>query len=265
VEYLPPGQLAYAGIDWGGWNSESRSGSYNCIGIGIVEKGEEEVNRIRLVYAEVLQDPDIMKNVARILDLLVSFNVRLTVADKGWGKMQIFEMRKHIGNRLVACQYADSVSNWYTFKAGPHNDDPTIVVDRSTALEETYFFLQNKRLVVPYNDQTAWIRDHCLGHRIIEEKLAGRTRRKFEKISGRLTDGSHMLNYLKLACGFENRQVLGTYLSKPNRSMAKPMLMGGGASASRREPGKPVPHRPVRRVVPLGTGWRNAERHRRKG
>ena len=34
VEYLPPGQLAYAGIDWGGWNSESRSGSYNCIGIG---------------------------------------------------------------------------------------------------------------------------------------------------------------------------------------------------------------------------------------
>lgn len=260
MNMLPPGVGSFAGIDWGGHNTEGREGrSYNCIGFGVLEgvKQGVEAPRIRLVYAEVLEDPDILKNVERILELCQQFNTKLIVADKGWGKIQVNEMRKLYGNKVIACHYTDSIQNWYRFTLGVGNTDPTMVVDRDTSLEELFLFMKSGKLVVPKVPEYGWIYEHMFGHKIEEQTLAGRMRKKFVKITNKLTDGCHMLNYIKLAASFANRKELGTYLSQPNRSLPAPIGPGGVVNSEN----KVQPKRMLQRAVPIMA--RSSMRHRR--
>jgi hypothetical protein len=95
-ESLEPPFVSYAGIDWGG-------GEHAFTVIWIMARDEKR--RWRLIFLRKFDERDPMKQVEIIERLIPLFNVKQAVADIGYGAVQVSELQKKFGARVMGCQY----------------------------------------------------------------------------------------------------------------------------------------------------------------
>jgi hypothetical protein len=96
LDRLDAPYVSYAGIDWGG-------GEHAFTVIWIMSKDDKE--RWRLIYLHKFAERDPMKQVEKIANLIPLFNVKQAVADIGYGAVQVSELQKKFGARVMGCQY----------------------------------------------------------------------------------------------------------------------------------------------------------------
>lgn len=80
------------GVDWGG-------GKFAYTVVWIMAKDDKD--RWRLIYVRKFDERDLMKQVEVIANLIPIFNVKQAVADIGYGAVQVSELQKRFGSRVM--------------------------------------------------------------------------------------------------------------------------------------------------------------------
>jgi len=83
---------SYMGVDWGG-------GKFAYTVVWIMAKDDKD--RWRLIYVRKFDERDLMKQVEVIANLIPIFNVKQAVAGIGYGAVQVSELQKRFGSRVM--------------------------------------------------------------------------------------------------------------------------------------------------------------------
>jgi hypothetical protein len=86
--------------------------------------------RFRTIFVHKFTERDPLKQVSIIGSLIVLFNVRQLVADIGFGSVQVSELRKKFGSRVIGYQYVRHPEiplerSYTTTSANDLNSQPT--------------------------------------------------------------------------------------------------------------------------------------------
>ena len=66
---------------------------------------KDELDRWRILYVKKFNERDPMKQIQIIGNCLNLFNVKQAIADIGYGAVQVSELQKQFGPRVIGCQY----------------------------------------------------------------------------------------------------------------------------------------------------------------
>jgi hypothetical protein len=224
AEFIPVTTKVYMGIDWGGWSSvtDDKEQAFTVVTIGFWDNhGKLYVNKI-----EIIDDPDELKQVDQIAELMQKYHVFLAIADRGYGKIKNTELRKKFGPRILFCKYLQGSS---TIMTKMHSEE-TILVNRDYSLEELYSSLMYGKTIIPRNLDTEWVIGHFLNHEIEIVEQNGQVFKHFTKVKGvgMRTDAVHSVNYLRLAALHADKNMgmsSGLNFNTPNRAPL-PILFG---------------------------------------
>jgi len=211
MDHLDPPSESYAGIDWGG-------GKFAFTVIWIMIKDDQE--RWRLVYVEKFSEKDPMKQIEKIGNLIDGFNVVKAVADIGYGAVQVSELQKKFGDRVMGCQYVnrpeiplerkskgDSTKRWAQM---------LVKADRSFWIESAIEHIKHKdalgrpnpRLIIPWSTphRVEWLIDHFTCIEMEEqETVSGKKYRRYTHRALEPDDALHAFCYALIADGLSRR------------------------------------------------------------
>jgi hypothetical protein len=208
LEFMPslaPPHFSYAGVDWGG-------GQFAFTVIWILLKQPD--GRLRTLYVHKFNERDPMKQVAIISNLIGLFNVRQMVADIGYGAVQVSELQKKFGSRVIGCQYVRRPEIPLELKErdeyGQRIAQMMVLADRSFWIETTIDHIKHKaadgsvnpRLILPWKEplDVEWIIDHftCIEMQE-EETVSGKKYHHYTHLEGSPDDALHAFVYALIA------------------------------------------------------------------
>ena len=204
---LDPPYESYAGIDWGG-------GEFAFTVIWIMALDDQD--RWQLVYCHKFSELDPMKQVERIANMITLFNVKQAVADIGYGSVQVSELQKRFGNRVMGCQYVRR-PEMPLERREKDEDDRTVAqmivqADRSFWIEKGIQIIKRldptgkvkPALVLPWNENASreleWIIDHfCALEMEEQEMVSGKKYHHYTHPEGEPDDAYHGFIYALIA------------------------------------------------------------------
>jgi hypothetical protein len=201
---LPPVD-SYAGIDWGG-------GQFAFTVLWIMAKDDE--GRWRLAYVRKFNERDPMKQVQIIGDCLTVFNVKQAVADIGYGAVQVSELQKRLGSRVIGCQYVRRpeipLERKERDEYGQRIAQMLVLADRSFWIETAISHIKHKdlaghptpKLILPWaNPQDVeWLIDHFTCIEMEEqETVSGKRYHHYTHPEGQPDDALHAFIYALIA------------------------------------------------------------------
>ena len=176
--HLDAPYVSYAGIDWGG-------GEHAFTVIWIMARDDQD--RWRLIYLRKFDEHDPMRQVEIISNLIPLFNVKQAVADIGYGAVQVSELQKKFGARVMGCQYVRrpelSLEKKEKDEFGTKISQGIVNADRSFWIETAIQIIKRKdpsgavnpQLVIPWKDQADvdWSVPHFTCIEMQEQEMVG--------------------------------------------------------------------------------------------
>ena len=206
LEYLDPPSVSYAGIDWGG-------GDFAYTVIWIMGKDD---GRWKVFYVYKFDEKDPMRQVEIITNLIDSFNVKQAVADIGYGVVQVSELQKKFGSRVMGCQYVRRPEIPLEIRKrddhGKRLAQMNILADRSFWIEKGIDNINHKnlsgaanpKLIIPFREplEIEWIIEHftCLE---LEEQESVKKYHHYTHPKGQPDDAFQAFIYALIAEGSE--------------------------------------------------------------
>jgi hypothetical protein len=205
MESLEAPYVSYAGIDWGG-------GDHAFTVIWIMARDDKD--RWRLIYLRKFDERDPMKQVEIIGNLIPLFNVKQAVADIGYGAVQVSELQKKFGSRVMGCQYVRRPELPLEKKArdefGNKIAQAIVNADRSFWIETAIQIIKRKdpsgavnpQLVLPWKDQAdvEWMIDHFTCIEMEEQEMVGGKKyHHYKHPQGEPDDALHAFIYALIA------------------------------------------------------------------
>lgn len=204
IPRLDPPYVSYAGIDWGG-------GEYGTV---IWIMAMDELYRWRLLYVHRFEEQDPMKQVRKIANLINLFNVKVAVADIGYGAVQVSELQKEFASRVLGCQYVRRpeipLEQRHQDEEGRRVAQMILLADRSFWIETAIDHIKRKdlsgnptpRLVLPWADpaELEWIIDQFTCIEMEEqESVSGRRYHHYTHPEGEPDHALHTFVYALIA------------------------------------------------------------------
>jgi hypothetical protein len=212
LEFMPslaPPHVSYAGVDWGG-------GQFAFTVIWIMLKQPD--SRLRTLYVHKFSERDPMRQVEIIGNLIPLFNVRQLVADIGYGAVQVSELQKKYGSRVIGCQYVRRpeipLERKESDEYGKRIAQMMVLADRSFWIETAIDHIKHKaadgsvnpRLILPWKEplDMEWAIDHftCIEMQE-EETVSGKKYHHYTHPEGQPDDALHSFIYALIAESIE--------------------------------------------------------------
>jgi hypothetical protein len=205
AERLEPPYASYAGIDWGG-------GRFAFTVMWIMARDDQD--RWRLLYIRKFDERDPMKQVKIIGNLLGIFNVKQAVADIGYGAVQVSELQKKFGSRVMGCQYTRRpeipLERKERDEHGRKIAQMLVLADRSFWIETAIDHIKKRdaagnrtpKLVLPWAEplQVEWLIDHFTCIEMEEqETVSGKKYHHYTHPEGEPDDALHAFIYALIA------------------------------------------------------------------
>lgn len=222
--FVPLKVTTYAGVDWGGWSliENDPEQSLSVYTDGFFDKN----NRLVINYTEVLEDRDEVKKAERVIRLMRERRIGLLVADSGYGKTQNMMIQQEFPDRFMACKYIPG-NSLTILNSQPEKN--LIKVNRDYSLQDLYASLQAGTLVIPYNEHTAWMKEHFLNHDIVLVEQGQHVYKKFVKVKGfgKRVDAVHSVNFFRIAAFHDSKALENSTmpLQMPKRGSFLPSLI----------------------------------------
>ena len=191
-----PRRIIYAGADWG----TGTQANTVFLALEVIEEGD--ITNYKIVYIENISQTalDPIGEVARIAALIDKFRVKRFVADIGFGYVQVNELRKTFGDRVMGCSYLGNVKEPIKYKQTSLG--AVLEVDRSYYIDKAIDVVKRKRVTMPGADREKkewlWGDFVCL-YLEAEETTHGRRYRRWQHDSGATDDLFHAFNYALIA------------------------------------------------------------------
>jgi hypothetical protein len=174
----------------------------------------DDKGRWRLIYLHKFDERDPMKQVDKIANLIPLFNVKQAVADIGYGTVQVSELQKKFGDRVMGCQYVQrpeiSLEKKELDEYGRKIGQAIVNADRSFWIETAIQRVKRKdpsgavnpQLVIPWKHQAdvEWLIDHftCIEMKEVE-MLGGKCYHRYTHPEGEPDDTLHAFIYALIA------------------------------------------------------------------
>ena len=226
--YIPVTHRIYMGIDWGGWSSVTNDPS-QCFTVATIGAWDDK-GRLFVNYIEIVDDPDELKQVERVAQLMNLYRINVCVADAGYGKTKNYQLQRQFGlNRFITCKYLQgSASTTFAYKNAGN-----VHVNRDYSLEELYADLGYGKIAIPDNSSTEWTKQHLLNFEIESIVHGGQVFRHFSAVKkeNAKTDFAHSLNYLRIAAFLEEKKAdgLSPLAAEAANVIPRPILVGPGS------------------------------------
>lgn len=156
------GEMLIAGVDWG---ISKSSTVFEVIRPRLLQL--PDIYTIDVIYVEKVDNPDIVKQIARVSTLLKTFPVSLAVLDYGSGFVQNQELYKQFGNKVMQIQLGNG-------RVGqPITLEPTAFgqlakVNRTWAIDMTMDYITNPEKFRFYDEPIDAIKDWIIGDFLAE-------------------------------------------------------------------------------------------------
>ena len=205
MDQLKPPYVSYAGIDWGG-------GEHAFTVIWIMARDDK--GRWRLIYLRKFDERDPMRQVEIISKLIPLFNVKQAVADIGYGAVQVSELQKEFGSRVMGCQYVRRpelpLEKKEKDEFGTKISQGIVNADRSFWIETAIQIIKRKdqsgavnpQFVIPWKNQAdvEWLVDQFTCIEMEEQEMVGGKKYHHYKYpEGQPDDALHAFVYALIA------------------------------------------------------------------
>jgi len=188
----------FMGIDWGGKADDpSISGGKSFSSMVIVSADKDGVLQIENAFK--LKSNDFEHKKAVVNEMFRRYNIRIAVADLGFGSDIVPELQKEYGGRVIGCLNSGSLIN-------PVKYDPEelrLIVNSNTMLEELFGAMKKGKVLFPWKsyEEILWLIEHCTSMEKETKTLQGRVFTRYVKGSTP-NDGLLSLLYCYLAHRF---------------------------------------------------------------
>jgi hypothetical protein len=155
-----------------------------------------------------------MKQVAVISNLITQYNVRQLVADIGYGAVQVSELQKKFGPRVMGCQYVRRpeipLQRRVAVRSGERIAQAIVDVDRSFWIETAIQVIKHKdaagqptpQLLIPWKEplDVEWLIDHFTCLEMEEQEMhGGKKYHHYTHPEGYPDDAFHTFTYALIA------------------------------------------------------------------
>jgi hypothetical protein len=147
----------FLGIDWGGKSENSESGgkSYSTF----VVSSFDGSGTMRILNAFKLKQNDIQHKKDVIDEMFRRFNIKVAVADLGYGNDIVPEIQRQYGARFIGCFNSASLVNPYKYDS----EDLRLICNSNMVLEEIFSLMRKGKVLFPWAsfEQISWLIEHC--------------------------------------------------------------------------------------------------------
>jgi len=188
----------FMGIDWGGKNDDLNStGGKSYSSVVVVSVDKAGVARVENAFKLKRNDFQHKKDV--INEMFRRFNIRVAVADLGYGQDIVPELQREYGGRIIGCLSSGSLVN--PVKYDP--EDLRLICNPHVVLEELFSQMRKSKVLFPWQsyEQIQWLIEHCCSMEKEIRTFQGRVITRYVKGSGP-NDGLMSLMYAHLAYKF---------------------------------------------------------------
>jgi len=191
-------QPTFMGIDWGGKadNSTSTAGkSYSSI----VVISADSSGTLRIENAFKLKSNDMEHKKEVIAEMYRRFNIRISVADLGYGNDIVPELQKEYSTRLLGCLNSGSLVNPYKYD----EDDIRLICNPHVVLDDIFKLMRRSKVLFPWLsfERIHWLIEHCCSMEKEERSVQGQIITRYIK-GNSPNDGLMALMYAYLAYKF---------------------------------------------------------------
>lgn len=153
LDYLDPPEQSFIGIDWGAKHTYAvvtREGEYGNYTYNVIKAGK--IN------------PEKEDEIRTISNLIERYNAVKVMADFGYGAMQIRELRKIWGGRIISVLYSKRPTDPFSFKKRSQSGERIYMaqVDKTTMCDELVAKITRRDIRIPYgqlDDSLEWVFD----------------------------------------------------------------------------------------------------------
>lgn len=218
---LPNQRKAWMGVDWGGKADEENASagqSYSCVCI----LSADSTGTLNVEFAYRLKRNDFQHKMEFVKQMYKNYNLRLAVADHGYGHDICNELQKIYGNTFIAAETSGTMKKSVTY-------DPNqlrIHWNKDYYVEELFDLMRKGKVRFPWKsfENMDWLIDHITSMEVQHAMVGGMPRKKY--IKGTMpNDGFMALIYAYLAYKFEMSRGFQVNLNNPTQStLAMPKI-----------------------------------------
>lgn len=194
----PSMPTAFMGVDWGGKSDDpNSSGGKSFSSVVVISIGADGIMQIENAFK--LKQNDLQHKIDVVADMFKRFDLKLAVADLGYGHDTVAEIQREFGGRFIGC--LSSGNTVHPIRYDP--EELRMVVNPSHVLEELFGQMRRSKVMFPWKsyEHIQWLIEHCCSMEKQTATVQGRVTTRYIKGNGP-NDGLQALMYAYLAYKF---------------------------------------------------------------
>lgn len=204
----------WMGVDWGGKvDEENTSGgqSYSCVAVISADSS----GTINVEFAYRMKRNDFQHKMEFVKEMYKNYNLRLAVADYGYGHDICNELQKVYGDRFISAETSGTMKKNVTYDS----NQLRIHWNKDYYIEELFDLMRKGKVRFPWKsfEHMDWLLDHVTSMEVQHTMVGGMPRKKY--IKGAMpNDGFMALIYAYLAYRFEMSRGFSLNLNNPSKT-----------------------------------------------
>lgn len=202
------GTQYFMGIDWGGKaDNPNISGGKSFSSVVVLSAGPDGVMKIENAFK--LKRTDFQHKKEVVHEMFRRFDIKLSVADLGFGNDIVPELQREYGGRMIGCLNSGSLVNPYKYDP----EELRMICNSHSVLEELFILMRKGKVKFPWAsyEHIHWLIEHCCSMEKETTTVQGRVVIRYKK-GGSPNDGLMALMYAFL--GYKFYQTKGFSMSR---------------------------------------------------
>ena len=219
---LPDQRKTWMGVDWGGKvDAENVSGgqSYSCVAV----ISADSTGTLNVEFAYRMKSTDFQHKMEFVKQMYKNYNLRLAVADYGYGHDICNELQKVYGNRFLSALTSGNMKKPVVYE----KDLLQLKWNKDYYIEELFDLMRKGKIRFPWKsfEHMDWLIEHITSMEVRHTMVGGMPKKTY--IKGILpNDGFMALIYAYLAYKFEVSRGFSFNPNNPNQAaLAVPKLV----------------------------------------
>ena len=184
----------FMGVDWGLKTDDSGNTGKSFSTIVITSVGRDGV--INIENAFKLKKNDLQHKKDVVNEMFRRFNIKIAVADLGFGNDVVPEIQREYGSRFLGCLNSASLNNPYKYDP----EELRLICNSHAILGEIFDHMRKSRILFPWKsyEQIQWMIEHCCSMEKETRTIQGQVINRYVKGSTQ-NDGLMALMYSYIA------------------------------------------------------------------
>jgi hypothetical protein len=190
----------FMGVDWGGKNDEQPTGGQSYSTVLVASVGKNGIFQIENAFKMKKNELEYKKSV--IHEMYRRFDVKITVADIGYGNDIVPDLQKEYQTRFWGCLNSGTLIKPIKVV----HDNLSIVCNKDLMLDDIFNAMRKSKIMFPLKDsasfeQMNWLIEHCCSMETETKTISGNIVNKYVK-GATPNDGLMALMYAYIAYKF---------------------------------------------------------------